>query len=292
MPSKNVCIISTIIIVAVIIAIVIPVAIVTRNNGTKNDDLSSELSPTNPPTFGPTFGPTLSNIILPDGFNISYYYGNDTYKPFIGVRTLRTAYYNGTSITYVGSKGKFRSDLFNLVKVIIDHDSDGIIDRVYNIYNTTQFGYTYPPASIDISNNNELYISMPDVILKCEGNVHEIVLSISGDINLDCNPIIRIPLTEYDREQPYNIRRYIGFNRNNARLCISNGMVCENCTELIEYPHGRITCIKNVTLMEEIHASNNRSIVVDLTDINADNVEWIAQGLRYHIYLHIYLILM
>ena len=96
---------------------------------------------------------------------------NSSSSIIIKPRALRSAYFNGATLVYVGSSD-FSTDR---AYVLIDYESDGINDAEFIIFESSSVSSTYSPASLALSfdGTNDLYISLTDMLIKCEGNVHE-----------------------------------------------------------------------------------------------------------------------
>eukprot|EP01084_Bolivina_argentea_P013478 25299_1 len=188
-------------------------------------------------------------------------------------RAIRSAYYDGATILYIGS-----SSYDDNAYVMIDYDSDGLNDAEFIIFESSSVGSDYSPASLALSSdgNSDLYISLTNMIVKCNGNVHQKVLAFtsSDDRLSDCNKILDIPLTIEDEDKPWNLRRYIGISNTN-QLCVSNGMTCDNCaheTIDISFPHGTIICFHDLSTLAMINTN--------MSDINDPNIIIKADGVR------------
>ena len=212
--------------------------------------------------------------LVNDDFSIEYYTYPET-SIIKQPRAIRTAYYDGATIVYVGSK-QFSMDQ---AYVMIDYESDGINDAEFVIFESTSVDSSYSPASLALSydGNNDLYISLTDALIKCDGNVHEQVLAFtsSTDRLSNCNKIMDIPLTPEDTDKPWNLRRYIGFSKTSNELCMSNGMTCDDCAHEsvdISFPHGTITCFND--------HSSAAMLATNMSDANDPNIILKADGVR------------
>ncbi len=219
---------------------------------------------------------------LSAGFKIEVYNDLSNSSGFVieKPRALRSAYYDDATILYVGAAGWGATDR---AYVLIDRDSDGVNDDEFVIFESSSVGSSYHPASLAYDANHTLYISLTDMLVECEGNVHEQVLAFESDQDrLSCSKIMDIPVTAEDASQSYNVRRYIGISPFSGELCMANGMTCNDCAADgadISFPHGTITCFvdKSASAMAATNMSNEEdpNIVVKADGVrNSVGFDW------------------
>ena len=272
-----------VVVLFIVVLIIVIFLFATVDNDPSNDDSATSDTPS-PTTATTTY---LDDISFPlsDKFTITSYNnptGSSSPSNITKPRAIRSAYYDGATILYIGSSDFIKDSAY----VMIDYESDGINDAEFVIFESSSVGSTYSPASLALSydGNNDLYISLTDALIKCDGNVHEQVLAFtdSTDRLSNCNKIMDIPLTPEDASKSWNLRRYIGFSKTSNELCMSNGMTCDDCAHEsvdISFPHGTITCFNDISpsamLMTNMNDSSDPNIILKADGVrNSVGFDW------------------
>ena len=115
-------------------------------------------------------------------------------------------------------------------------------------------------------------------MVKCTGNVLEEITA-TFDAGCDrlsaCEKVMDIPTTAQDASKSWNVRRYIGISPNTNRLCMANGMTCDDCIDddgsaNFSFPHGTILCFKD---LDQLNSTN-------MSDRADSNIIVMAEGVR------------
>ena len=167
----------------------------------------------------------LEDLSVPEGFTISRYIDEDAIEE---PRSLAMAYYEGATIIYVGSMNA-------QIYALIDYESDGINDKVYNIW--TASSSAVKNVAIDPI-NNDLYIARFQDTYKCS-NIHSQVLSLTDDdYTVDCE--FWFEGVAYTRHGDH----YMVYDTINNQLCMAFGANCNICER--NYPETTILCFNDM----------------------------------------------
>ena len=173
---------------------------------------------------------------LPTNFTIEVYVSNDNYSSFLHPREIHASYYQNATIVYVGSNPGRYMDKRAFVYALVDYESDGVNDEVFNLYETTQTN----EAPTILLNDEEQIIYFADItgdIYKCE-NVHEQVLAFTDPENdrlEGCEVFMHVP-----GAGTYHGYQSMAYSDDQNLLCISFGVPCNVCEE--DFPYGYILC--------------------------------------------------
>ena len=207
------------------------------------------------------FGVTLSDLNLPDGFSIERYIAADTIsKP----RVFALGMYNGSTVVFVGTTS-------TRVYALIDYDSDGTNDAVYNIWTNPSSSCGRNNAkSIAVDNTNgDLYITAYCRTYKCP-NVYETLFTSSNN-QISCS------LWLTTRDFTWHGDRATTWDYENGRLCMEFGVACNYECLRTNFPESNIVCYKDMenpsTDANDLQIQAQGTLVLYIHHIQRENME-------------------